>query len=317
MAWASRETPPLGTTVTLQVETPIGSIGVVGVLLETDSKTWSVRRRDGSVSRVDVAMIRACRVVPPGRATRATVEEVERIAALGWRGLRTARLGEWLLRAGGGFTGRANSVLALGDPGIGYDEALDRLEAWYAAQSLPVRFQLVDREAPAGLVDALNDRGWAISPLVHVMTAELGHVLRAVGESTAWKLRLDHEPDAAWLSCYRQDGEALPAAAREILTNHPQAIFASVRDGDRCVAIARGVVDNRWAGVHAVEVAATDRNHGLGALVTAAALRWCGQRGGRLAYLQVSADNTPAIRLYGRLNFTIHHNYVYREDPAN
>ena len=45
------------------------------------------------------------------------VAGLELLAARGWRGTEEARLGDWLLRAGGGFTGRANSALALGDPG--------------------------------------------------------------------------------------------------------------------------------------------------------------------------------------------------------
>ncbi len=56
------------------------------------------------------------------------VPELERLAARTWRGLEEERYGEWLLRAGGGFTGRANSVLVLGDP------PADRLVSWLAAR---------------------------------------------------------------------------------------------------------------------------------------------------------------------------------------
>jgi ribosomal protein S18 acetylase RimI-like enzyme len=308
--------PPPGTTVTLQVETPVGSIGVVGVVLAADSSTWSVRRRDGSVIDVDVGAIRASRVVPPGRAERATVEEVQRIGALGWRALEQATVGDWLLRASGGFTGRANSALALGVPGRPLDEAIDAVEAWYADRDLPTRIQLVDRDAPSGLADRLDARGWGESPDVYVMTAELGHVLRAAPTLADLEVRVDTEPDDTWLSCYRQDGVTPRTLVREILTNHPAAVFASLREGGRCVAIARGCVDDRWAGIHAVEVVPSERGRGLGAIATAAALRWCGQRGARRTYLQVSVDNTPAVQLYERLNFGVHHHYRYREGPT-
>ena len=43
--------------------------------------------------------------------------ELERVAAAHWRGTEQEWLGEWLLRAADGFTGRANSALPLGDPG--------------------------------------------------------------------------------------------------------------------------------------------------------------------------------------------------------
>ena len=312
MSWGPSDRPALGTTVTLQVSTPVGPIGVVGVLIDADPETWSIRRRDGSVSVVNRSAIVAGRVVPPSRAARASVAEVERMAALGWRGSEQDPLGEWLLRAGGGFTGRANSALVVGDPGMAPEVALDAVERWYADRGLPPRVQLPEQVSPTGLTDALDRRGWGVSPAVSVMTAELGHVLRAATASTDLELRLDEGPDASWLGCYRQDGGALPAAAREVLTNHPTAVFASFRHEGRAVAIARAAVDDRWAGLFAVEVAPDYRRLGLGGLVSAAALRWAGQRGARRTYLQASADNLPAIALYERLGYATHHAYVYR-----
>jgi ribosomal protein S18 acetylase RimI-like enzyme len=309
------ERPAIGTTVTLAVSTPVGPIGVVGVLVAADDSTWSVRRRDGSISEVAVASITAGRVVPPSRAARASVEEVQRISALGWRALSVEPLGQWLLRAGGGFTSRANSALAVGDPGRPIDAALDAVQAWYADHGLPARLQVPDGAMPPGLVDALDRRGWTASPTVHVMTAELGHVLRASTWLTDLEPRLDDEPDDSWLACYRQDSGGLPSAARDVLTNHPRAIFASLRDGDRAVAIARAAVDDRWAGLFAVEVAPAARRQGLGGIVSAAALKWAGQGGARRTYLQTSVDNTGAVALYERLGYAVHHDYLYRSAP--
>jgi N-acetylglutamate synthase len=312
VSWGPPVRPDLGTTVTLQVTTPVGPIGVVGTLIAADAETWSVRRRDGSVSQIDVGAIVAGRVVPPSRAARAGVAEVERLAALGWRARDLAPLGEWLLRAGGGFTSRANSGLALGDPGMTLDAALEAVESWYAARGLPPRLQVTERDAPIGLTTALDRRGWATSPTVHVMTAELGHVLRAVTSSTDHELRLDEQPDPAWLACYRQDEGALPPVAYDSLTNHPAAVFASIRAGGRAVAIARAAVDDRWAGLFAVEVEPDHRRLGLGSLASAAALRWAGQRGARRTYVQVLTSNAPAIALYEGFGYAVHHDYHFR-----
>ena len=46
-----------------------------------------------------------------------SIPDLEQRAALGWRAPQEDRLGDWVLRAAGGFTGRANSALAAGDPG--------------------------------------------------------------------------------------------------------------------------------------------------------------------------------------------------------
>jgi GNAT superfamily N-acetyltransferase len=141
-------------------------------------------------------------------------------------------------------------------------------------------------------------------------------VLRAAdaqgGAESGGTITVDAAPDDAWLGGYRQDGGVLPPPARAILTNHPQAGFAAVRRDGRTVAIARAAVDDRWAGLFAVEVVPDSRGAGLGRLVSAAALRWGGRRGARRTYLQVSADNSPALALYERLGYAVHHTYVYR-----
>ena len=114
--------------------------------------------------------------------------ELERIAARGWQGTTVRWLGDWLLRSASGFTGRANSVLPLGFPGIALDDALAVAEDFYAAQGLPLRFQVpVDAAGPQPrMLDELNAeldrRGFQTSDPVVMMTAELD-VLLAAGVS--------------------------------------------------------------------------------------------------------------------------------------
>ena len=310
-------TPVVGASITLRVSTPVGDVSVVGVVVTASDESWSIRRRDGSVTEVDVSAVRARRDVPPTPAQRAGVTEVQQVAALGWRALETVRLGDWLLRASGGFTGRANSALVTGDPGRPVADAVDTVEGWYADRELPARLQLPDPGATEGVQPLLEERGYAWSPTVHVMTAELGHVLRAadarVAASTgpAVELRLDETPDGAWLAAYRQDAGPLPATARDVLAGHPAVVFASARVDGSVVAVARAAVDGRWAGLSAVEVVPDRRRGGLAARVSAAALRWAGSRGARQVYLQTEARNTPAVTLYRSLGFAVHHDYRY------
>jgi GNAT superfamily N-acetyltransferase len=306
-------TPVVGATITLRVGTPVGAVSVVGVVVAVSDKSWSIRRRDGSVTEVDVRAVQARRDVPLSPAQRVPVAELQQVAALGWRALETVRLGDWLLRAGGGFTGRANSALAIGDPGRPVSDALVRVEAWYADRGLPARLQLPEPGATGGLRELLVDGGYRWSPPVHVMTAELGHVLRAAGARSSGpaEVRIDEAPDDAWLDAYRRDGGPLPSVAREVLAHHPAAGFASVRVDDRAVAIARASVDARWVGLSAVEVASDHRRGGLATLVSAAALRWAGTRGARQVYLQAEVHNLPAVTLYRSLGFGVHHDYVY------
>jgi N-acetylglutamate synthase len=302
----------VGDTVSLRVRADTGVTEVVGTILAASADSLTVRRRDGAVIDLAVTQITAGRVVPPPPARSIDPAELERVATLGWRAVEQEPLGDWLLRASAGVTGRGNSALAAGDPGQPLDAAIAAVEQWYDARGLPPRIQLADGVAPPGLAARLDALGWATSPATHVMTAELGPVLRSAGDAGA-QVRLDEIPDEGWLAAWRADAPGLDVdATGALMTNHDQVVFASVRDGERCTAIARAAVDGRWAGLFCVEVAADARRAGLGRAVNIAALRWAVARGARRAYLQTASDNTQAVALYESMGFTVHHNYVYR-----
>lgn len=303
-----------GDVVSLRVSAPAGATEVVGTLLAATATTLSVRRRDGTVVEVAVDDVVAGRVVPPAPSATVGVAELHHVMASGWRALEAEPLGGWLLRAGGGFTRRANSALVLGSPGMPLDAALDQVERWYDDRGLPARLQVPAAEA-GGLADVLGPRGWTVVAVTQVMTAEARHVLRTADDAAPADVRVDTEPDDHWLAAYRSDAHPLPEVARALLTNHDRVGFASIRADGECLAVARVAVDGQWAGLFAVEVDPAHRRHGLARAVTAGAVRWAVERGARRCYLQVVADNTDGVALWHRLGFTDHHDYVYATAP--
>lgn len=314
-------TPAVGTQVTLRVATPVGPISVVGEVVEADSQQWSVRRRDGSVALVAVSSIEAGREVPAGRSATTPVAELQQIAAFGWRAQETVRLGDWLLRASSGFTQRANSVLTVGDPGCDLDAALDRAADWYAERGLPLLVMQTEGASPVGLVEALVEREFDPRSETYLMTGEVAHALRGMPDvvrsavATGLELRYDDLPDDSWYACYAVSAKPVTDAGRAVIQEHPNVLFASLRDGDRVLAVARAAVDARWAGIFAVAVADDRRRQGLGAAVTLAALKEAARRGGRHVYLQVEESNGAAVALYRRLNLKVHHSYRYWTSP--
>jgi len=203
-----------------------------------------------------------------------SIPDLEQRAALGWRAPEEERLGDWLLRAGGGFTGRANSALAAGDPGGPVDQAEGTVRDWYEARSLPA---MICVPYPAGQPQAvpldrfLAERGWGMRPgAATVMTAPAGQVARVAEAVAAVPVDVDPEPDEAWLALYHYRGQqGLPPIARRVLTSAPWQAFASIRADGQTIAIGRVAAAEGWAGLTAIEVEPAHRRRGLATVVTA------------------------------------------------
>jgi len=254
----------------------------------------------------------------PG-AAHVSPEHLQLVAAEGWLPLDQEWLGSWWLRAADGFTGRANSVVPVGDPGLPLDDALAHVQSWYAGRGLPPQVQLVNG---SHLDVTLGGRGWELRPGegggVAVQVAAVDDVLAALERwplpADVPRVRVLDRPDDDWLWLYRGEGP-LPPAARTVLTSAPVAGFAAA-GAPRQLAIGRVCVTRGWAGVSAIEVRPAARRRGLARAVMRALLRWARDRGAEQSYLQVSGDNAAAHSLYAALGYRTHHRYRYRRAPG-
>jgi ribosomal protein S18 acetylase RimI-like enzyme len=240
------------------------------------------------------------------------VPALQRLTARSWRGLEEEEFGDWLLRAGGGFTGRANSALVVGRPPAPLPDAVAFVERWYADRGLQARAQvpLPGAEAADG---ALAAAGWTRDDDNLVLTAPL-HGWAAPSQA----VHLSPVPDEAWLRGYRYRGAPLPPTAYDVLVHADGPVFASVRLDPApapLAAVARGVLVDGWLCVTAVTVDETYRRRGLATAVMAGLGAWARADGGHSCVLQVTSANAPALALYAGLGFTEHHRYHYRYGP--
>lgn len=255
------------------------------------------------------------RVDPATAPSPDAMEQLERVAALGWRGLQEERLGDWLLRAGGGFTGRANSALPLGSPGLELPTAFDRIRDWYADRDLPAILQ-VPLPLRSDVDVELERAGWTPYNLTHILTATVADLLRLTPTRPDLPpVRHAAGPSPDWLDTYHYRGSALPPGAAAVMLRGNAPTFASVEEGGRTTAVARGVVDEGWLGVTAVTVRDDQRRRGLATHVMRALGEWAAERGATQVYLQVAVENTPALAMYAGQGFTCHHDYRYRVAP--
>jgi N-acetylglutamate synthase len=264
---------------------------------------------------------------------RPGLDDLERAAAEHWQAADRAALGQWVLRAAGGFTGRANSALPIGDPGRPVGAAVDAVTDWYGSRGLPAMIVVPQPLRPVGgrpaggrpaggAADSLDGllaaRGWTIRPRAAlVMTAAIAPLAgRGAAMAPGVTVTMTSEPDPGWLSMYHYGGQPLPGDALDLLLSAPWQAFATLAAGGQAAAIGRVSVAAGWAGITAVEVAAGHRRQGLGAAVTAALARAAAERGVDGVFLQVEEDNAAARALYAQCGFRDAHTYHYRVAPA-
>ncbi|WP_226347030.1 GNAT family N-acetyltransferase [Agilicoccus flavus] len=318
--------------VGLDVDSCRGRPGPVG---RHGSPAVRVLPDDGPLVVVPADAIAATRVVPP-RAVRpvSSPAAIERIAARGWPGVEQTRLGGWLLRAGGGWTGRANSALTVGDPGVPLEEALDAVRAFYRDRGLTARLHVpleLDGSDPSGLDPDLRGRGWRPVDETLVLVTDLRRLALpeddgsdggsddgcSGGSATpgdvppGLEVGWADEPDSAWFSLTRGGSAADDPAAAAVLRAVPARYLTLRRPRGDVAAVGRVVVTDDWCGIGGIEVAPSARRAGLGRVVTGLLLGRARAAGARFAYLQTLRANTAALALYDAAGFTPHHAYHY------
>jgi GNAT superfamily N-acetyltransferase len=278
---------------------------VVGVVDHIDDDTIVVISERGDRVEVTRDQVVAMKEIAPRPIRTSEIRALEHAAADGWAGLEQEWIGGWLLKAGSGFTGRANSAVPLGAEAD--DRSLDAIRAWYDARGLTTRLLLPDR---LGAVPP----GWQSLLDVVVMAADVTEFVSPPSPPVV----VSSSPDPQWFDAYHYRGQRTPDAAGPVLEAVRQGVVGFLRLGDdtTTLAIARAAVttapdDRRWVGLSAVEVAAAHRRRGLGTLVCAAAIEWGRERGATHAYLQVESSNESAIAMYRAMGFVPHHRYRY------
>jgi GNAT superfamily N-acetyltransferase len=262
---------------------------------------------------------RAKRVPAARRPPAAEVVSLELAANEAWPAPTQARLGGWILRAAGNWTGRANSALAVGDPDRTLEAAIDGVVDWYADHG---QQPLINTPLPlaAPVNAALDARGWTARPMTLVQTALISPLLGSLlPRHDLPPVELADSPSDDWFAMVAEHKGTLSPTAVRILTAPAEVVFAHVHDTDGAlIGVARGAVTDpdRWLGISLVQTAPAARRQGMAQHMLRGLLQWGVQHGSNRAYLQVEERNTAAVTLYGKVGFATHHTYLTREAPA-
>lgn len=229
--------------------------------------------------------------------------DIEHATIKAWPAAETEARDGWLFLAASGVTGRVNAVWPLEWRGGDVDAAIDDAEGWYAARKLAPRFKLTDGAyAPSDLPARLAARGYSETMVTLIMTRPFGAAVGAF-EDVSVSPAITALFDQALRESTPEPDEL--AERRSIAARAPSpAAFAARADGVRPLAVGMSAMADKLAGVFLMRTIPDARRQGHGRHILRALLRWAGEHGAAHAFLQVDAENWPAIALYEAEGFT-------------
>jgi ribosomal protein S18 acetylase RimI-like enzyme len=233
-------------------------------------------------------------------------EALEIVCSRAWPPLVEEPLEDWRLRWAGGFTGRANSALAVGDPGRPVPDALRAVCDFAHDRGIQPMVQVI-RDSPNER--AIVAEGWFQATRHHrghevvVLTAPLA------GSPAVDGVLVHDEPTPGWWELTLGPGEDVPAA-RSVLTGGKVGYGVATLDG-ATAGVVRGALVDGWLHVGRLEVGPAFRRRGLASALMGALHTWGAEHGADHAVLQVAEGNASALALYAGLGYAPHHRYRY------
>lgn len=248
---------------------------------------------------------------------RSDIDAIEQAALTSWPALEEARIDGWLLRAAKGYTRRTNSANTAGARAERLDADLPLIEGFFVQRGLAPTFRLLSTPEDEAIDQALGQRGYRrCDDVCSVMvcrlhdqatpTAGAPHRVSLLPDAKAWlgafmRIKDDHGP---------HQGTHL-AMLRAIAA--PMAYATAQADGeDQAQCCGLGVLSQGHLGLFDIATHPAHRLRGLGTALCKGLLDWGRAHGAHTAYLQVVADNRPAVELYRRLGFEELYRYWYR-----
>jgi N-acetylglutamate synthase len=264
---------------------------VLGTLVSWDASTCVVAPESGPAVTIRLDEIVTGRAVPPRRSMRDRVStrEAEIRALPLWASPTAEPLGEWVLRIveaePGRRSRRANSCLAIGDPGMPHEAALERVRDFYAGHA---REAMVQAETGSEAEVALLAAGWTL-----LEPRDAPYLVHSV----ALSLRT-----------------AGPDHGVETQVEGTRVLSTVTVDGTE-IGRVRGELNGDWLWVHGLQVDESQRRRGLGRRLMSGLLRAGAEQGAATICLEVERGNTAAWMFYAALGLREHHLCRFLREP--
>jgi ribosomal protein S18 acetylase RimI-like enzyme len=236
------------------------------------------------------------------------VLELDQICNLTWPATESVENSGWLMRASGGVTNRANSVLPLAanlEAGslTDFTEKLAATQDFYQKRNLPTIYQLALPTWQV-LYDKLSSIGAVEKIRANTMVTDLASAEQRL--TAGFEIEQSSQFNNEWLELH-------PTPGIEKILSGCDATYLTILKKGQTIGTCRIALAKGWSSITRVYVHKDFRGQGLGKAIVSAALQASFEQGATKAVLQVEANNAIAIGVYESLGFNFHHEYSYLE----
>jgi ribosomal protein S18 acetylase RimI-like enzyme len=242
------------------------------------------------------------------------IESLERATLDAVAPAEVGALPDWLLPFDTSSVGRATSAVPLRhhlmDP-----SAIPDIEALYAERGLKTQFRIAQAPGLAGVQERLLKHGYC--PQQPTLTL-VGTVLRWPTQIAGMAVQLSETPTQAWKSVYLSgDFDPVDGANRvRALSGSKCLVYASLSNESGVIAAGTAAFSQGWVSLHGLRTIEQERGKGCASAMIAAFRQLALSKATHRCFLQVEAENAPAISLYRSLGFQTAWLYHYwREAP--
>ena len=253
------------------------------------------------------------------------IKIIEDLSLNAWPSHQMQLYDGWILRFSYFYTHRTNCVEQIGSSQLPLAEKIAFCEEAYKRWKTPAIFKITPLSLPV-LDGELEQRSYEKQNITSVMCRDLPEsplddwTPSPSGPFTAFHMRdmtvQDRIPDE-WI-------DALFSIKGNATVKHLKIVpsmYAAIPKDVRCVSIRRdkqivatglGILDRDYIGIYAIHVRDDFRRQGMARRICETLLAEGVRSGAGKAYLQVVADNEPAVQLYRSLGFTDAYRYWFR-----
>ena len=240
------------------------------------------------------------------------ITKLEELSIRAWPALETIIADGWVMRFAAGYTKRANSVYPLYPVEEELERKIEACESSYASKQLPPIFKLTPSSQPAGLDFYLAKKGYRADGRTSVQALSLTDVAVPASQT----VRMYEACTDEWLEAFcrlsEKSGSEKQTMSQTLRKIIPRTCYIALYHENEVVACGLGVLDSEYIGLYDIVTDSRCRKQGFGEQLVLHLLQWGRDNGAEISYLQVIADNRPALGLYAKLGYQEVYQYWYR-----